>query len=445
MHHRTSKAGRALIKRKQVNSNVTNALAWKPLEDLAVLYSPNHSDTTAQHVRKQIEMVKSLAFQDYSSLLKLTGSHAVEPIRVSEKELENFFTPLIEEFTSNDYKLLVSLAAVHDCGKEALLNSELSRIQSSAEVPMSDHITASELLLRSNPQLLDHFDLSDTDAELVKLLTGKHTDTGRYFFGEAHLATFDSVMELAREQGSRKPLEYSLAHGALDVMSVSKGTFCKPIASSHIKLREVLFDAYESGQDLWAHFNDLASTELLDAEVSNTSLGVPALWRLYKMVGSNKDASFQDTLEIALEEIDQELVSKFDKIMGNRHGTLLGSYLPMAFGSGLYTALVESGDDPTTARKNAITSTVKMIAIAGHYAENELDLENDISLSAREVSLAISKKSAPENYAVNATLLIDSIAQIPNTLNAGVEYLASKENKLSIGEQGGAVELFYTS
>ena len=174
-----------------IDSQIDHVLGWKPLEDLAVLYSPNHSDTTEQHVRKQVEMVRALAQNNYDTLLDLTGSHAVEPIRVSRDGLADFFNGLTKGYTSQDYKILASLAAVHDCGKEAVPDSQLSRLQASANIPMSDHIAASEAVLRAHPKLLDHFGLSETEGELVKVLTGKHTDTGRYFFGEAHLAVFE--------------------------------------------------------------------------------------------------------------------------------------------------------------------------------------------------------------------------------------------------------------
>ena len=129
--------------------------------------------------------------------------------------------------------------------------------------------------------------------------------------------------------------------------------------------------------------------------------------------------------------------------MGRKQGTLLGSYVPMAFGSGLYTSLTANGEDAKTARKNTIVATIKMLAIAGQYTENQIGIENDVSLSAREPSLPISKKSDPNNYASNSAVLKDAILQVPNNLSDGVNYLASNRNALSIREQGGAVEIFY--
>ena len=233
-----------------IDDFINHSLGWPLLEDLAVWYSPNHTNTTEIHTRNQIKMTGLLAQGDYGALNELTGLNENETIRVSDKELEDFFGELTQGLNQEDYKLLIALAAVHDIGKQAKENSVLAQLQSKRALPLADHAKTGELLLKHNPELLSPFFLEEPQKETILLLVKYHLNSGGYFFGGTTLNAYAELMSIAKKQKSKKIIQYQLIHGMLDVMSVRKNILTRSILKGHRELREQLFEVYNTEQEL---------------------------------------------------------------------------------------------------------------------------------------------------------------------------------------------------
>lgn len=303
---------------------------------------------------------------------------APDAIRCRKEDLEELFPSLCADFGDRDWFLLSLIAAFHDLGK--LRHEWASQCHLCLEgVEWLTHDYDSEIILKNNPRLLEPYELSDPERELVVEISRVHSLPGQFFFGEGNLTAYKRVQEISEVVNG---LRLARIHGVLDVMSALNDKMVRPILKSHLKLHELLESPTKNLDQLLTQYS-----------VSEAGSGPDpiARLRLNKLVGKSLDHS-------KLEFDSFQEFAHWSQASKSWYGT----YVANALGSGLLRNL-PAGVAPETVA-NALMRVVNAachaykgpreefavsvlqpaLSIVGHPHRAELLLQSSLKLDSLE-------------------------------------------------------------
>lgn len=422
------KAQVLIVSNKAVVQRVSEEILSLPShqEGLNSPFSPNHTEgiTTTQHISLQLQMLAHLAWcsddgthcGDFDGLLSMVENPKLpEVIQIRREDLAQTFEPFLNSddgIQDREWVLLSLLVGFHDLGK---MNPEWAEKHfDTTNVSWLAHDYDSASLLRNNPALLDAYEVSAKERELIIELCRLHSVPGQFFFGEGNVAAYQPLV-------AEFPRALTLArfHGLIDVMSALNHGFVRPILASHAQLAEL---AKSAGDKLEAAFRELCEKHY-EEDGAQELLGEvkvgPVTWRRLRLL-MGKQVTACEVAE-GISKTPAEFVEHFDRVTDGDH-TWYGTYIANAFGSGMVKALEGRGADATS-------NLVKVIACIGSKMVHKASW----AISALGPSFEVAKGRA------NATAILSTLSDA-NTLEQGLDILNSGES-LTYQISGDAAEL----
>ena len=346
-------------------------------EGLNSPYSPNHgSQTTTEHILKQLEMVRLFNQADYIALHAMVrNTDAPEHLRFSPDDLQRVLAGPRDSFSESDWKTLTILAGYHDVGKVEKQWAEKNGWNLDS-VDWVAHDFDGKPILANNPSLLRPYNLQSQQRELILELTKLHSLPGQFFFGEGNVVAYEAVSE---------HLHIARAHGLLDVMSAINHRMVKPILDSHVRLGDLL-DHYHPNKkgesNTEGGLYELFAQEAQEQVETDLRLS-PVTWKRLRLL-MGRDCTPVHILD-ALTGLEDEFIDSFDRATRGRQ-TWYGTYIANAFGQGLIKA-VKSSKNGSPVEVQATQLLIKIVASAA----SEIDVEKSWALSSQKPSLAVAE------------------------------------------------------
>ena len=354
-------------------------------EGLSHPFSPNHTSgmTTTEHVVRQLQMLEHVANDDYGKLAKMV-KNPNESLRAGPVDLESLIARLHEK----DWHLLALLVVFHDLGKvdPGWAQNHLD----TTGVEWIAHDYDSAIFLTHNPDLLEPFEVDQSETAALIELCRLHSVPGQFFFGEGNVLAYQALLDQ-----SPRYTTVARIHGIIDSMSALNERFIKPILSSHEQLAKLFERAESEGTTLEEVFRR-QSTEMIKQEIGSACPLGPVSWRRLRLLLGN-DVGPEQLLE-SVEKVPIELLSAFDRATDGDH-TWYGTYVANAFGQGLIRVVDDPGATPLV-----VSNLVKVVACAAAKMQHRdqwalsalgpaLRIQNGGAVAAREAMLALKDSS----------------------------------------------------
>ena len=348
---------------------------------LDIPYSPNHRWTASQVVHWQLDFIKDLQAKRWPKIflkLQLQQNESQEELHGM---IQRFFEPLIQQLSKSEWKVLAVVAAFHDIGRVSgrWLREQNEGIAYDMVEGKSVHEFYGSSFLLQNVFLLDCFDLTEQEKELIILLVKHHTLPGQLFFGEGDYSGYEQILAIARDVNNISPIDIVCIHGLMDVISAfvaSADDIHRVIVRAHSSLQQTLEEAYELNATLEQAYLARAYSETpawLVTLGSQYGLSTSAIYRLTLLTRGRcpQDWCPKEFTRAfkSLQNTNKNFLSLFEECT-RYPGKWFGSYISMTFSN-------ESLD---------IEDTIRAIAISYRAYKKSQGINTVFALSAFELS-----------------------------------------------------------